>query len=128
MMDSGTHAVLMVSSGFSWMVGAGLWIGLLVLVLTAVRRHRPDALRLMLWASALGLLQALVGPGLGVLLSLVGSVGLDGEAMVLGHAVLGFAGTLLHAAVFVLLLMGIARLARPARPPLPPGSGSDVAG
>jgi hypothetical protein len=127
-MDSGIHSVLMVSSGFSWMVGVGLWIGLLVVVLTAVRRHRPDATRLLLWAAVLGLLQALVGPGLGMLLSQANAIGFDGEGVLLGHAVLGFVETLLHAAVFVLLLMGIARLARPARAPLPLGSGSDLAG
>jgi hypothetical protein len=51
-MDSGIHTVQMVSSGFSWMVGVGLWIGLLVVVLTAVRRHRPDAMRLLLMGIA----------------------------------------------------------------------------
>jgi hypothetical protein len=123
-MDSGLNTVLMASSGFSWMVNTGLWVSLLVVVLTAVRRHRPEAMRLLLWAALLGLLQALVGPGLGVLLSQTGALGLDGEAVLVGHALLGFTGTLLHAAVFVLLLMGIVRLARPARalpPPAPHG-------
>ncbi len=123
-MDSGAHAVLMVSSGFSWIVSVSLWIGLLVVVLTAVRRHRPEALRLLLWAAVLGLVQALVGPGLGMLLSQSNAIGLDGEAVLLSHAVLGFSGTLIHAAVFVLLLMGIARLARPARAPSPPAAPS----
>ncbi|HUT77776.1 MAG TPA: hypothetical protein VM285_08830 [Polyangia bacterium] len=112
-MDSGVHMAMVVSSGFSWMVNAGLWIGLLVVALTVVRRHRPDANRFVLWAALLGLLQALVGPGLGMLLSQANSIGLDSEAVLLSHALLGFAGTLLHAAVFVILLMGIIHLARP---------------
>jgi hypothetical protein len=111
--DDAAMALVMLSNGLSWLVGVGLQIALLAVVLTAVRRHRRDAAPWLVAAAAAGLVGAILGPALGWLGAFLGGE-LGIEAMLLVQALVGIGGTIVHAAIFLLLLRGIVALARPA--------------
>jgi hypothetical protein len=111
---NGSMWLVWASNGLSWIVNVGLQVALLVVVLTAVRRHRRDAMGWMLAAAGTGLATSIVGPVTGWAGTLLGSrVGVD--TMLLVQAGLGLFGTILHALVFLFLLRGIVGLARPAQ-------------
>jgi len=109
----GSMWLVWASNGVSWFVNAGLYVALLVVVLTTVRRHRRDAMGAMLAAVIMGLVVAVAGPISGFVGTMLASrLGID--TMLLVQTGLGLFGTILHAVVFLLLIRGIARLARPA--------------
>ncbi len=111
----GSMWLIWASNGLSWVVDIGLQVALLVVVLTAVRRHRRDAMGWMLAAAATGLAASIVGPATGWAATALGSrVGVD--TMLRVEAGLGLFGTILHAVVFLLLLRGIVGLSRPPSP------------
>ena len=111
--EGGSMALVWASNGLAVLVGIALQIALLAVVLTAVRRRRPDALPWLLAAAIMGLVAAMLGPALGWGGSfLAGELGIG--AMLAAQSALGIAGTIFNAVNFLLLLRGIVALARPA--------------
>ena len=112
-LGNGSMWLIWASNGLSWVVDIGLQVALLVVVLTAVRRNRRDAMGWLVAAAATGLAASIVGPVTGWAATTLGSR-VDIDTMLRVEAGLGLFGTILHAVVFLLLLRGIIGLARPA--------------
>jgi hypothetical protein len=109
--------------GASSLISTGCNVALLVVVLTVVRRHRPDAYRpLLLWA-ALSLGLGIVG-WLGALFVTVVAARRSVESMFLGQAINAGVGIAMHVALVLLLIRGLVALAQPPKQPrvegLPP--------
>lgn len=115
-MSSGDTLFLSIASGLGGLVALGFGIAFLVLSLTTVRMHRPDASGLLSAAAGLYLADVVVVRGLylvGPMLMQHGS-GMDGYRTFL--AAVNLLGVMFHVAWMTTLLLGLVRIARP-----PPG-------
>lgn len=115
---TGSSALFMgAASAFSLLLNLAVLIAFVVVVLTVVRRHRPDAVALLIGALALEFLLTCVSYAASLILPQIagwlGGVARYAEA----QAVNVFVFALAHAATRGLLLWGIVRLARPADEP-----------
>ena len=111
--EGGSMALIWASNGFSWLVSVGLQIALLAVVLTVVKRQRRDAASWLVAAAVLGLVVSVAGPVVGWGGAFLGGeLGISG--MLLAQALLGIVGSVVQIVIFVLLIRGIAALARPA--------------
>ena len=118
MSDSGasTRELLTLVYGASWLIAVACEIALLVVVMTIVRRHRPDAYRpLLVWAaSSLGL--GIVGRVAGfVTTRFMATGGID--ALVRMQLINGVVGIAIHVALVVLLIRGLVAIAQPRKVP-----------
>jgi hypothetical protein len=118
MSDSGasTRELLSLIYGASWLIAVACEIALLVVVLTVVRRHRPDAYRpLLLWAAtSLGL--GLVGRVAGfVTTRFMATGGID--AIIRIQAINALVGIAIHVALVALLIRGLVAIAQPRKVP-----------
>jgi hypothetical protein len=116
-MSSSGSLLLSIASGLGAIVAVGFGIAFLVLTLTTVRMHRPDASGMLTTAAALyladvTLVRALywVGPML-----ILRSSGMEDYQAFLGAV--NMLGTMFHVAWMTTLLLGLVRIARP--PPQP---------
>jgi len=115
---TGSTALFMgAASAFSLLLNLGMLIAFVVVVLTVVRRHRPDAVALLIGAlvlefflTCLSYAASLILPQL---MSSLGGVARYAEVQALNVFVFALA----HAGTRGLLLWGIVRLARPADEP-----------
>jgi hypothetical protein len=106
-----------VASAFSLLLNLSVLIAFVVVVLTIVRRHRPDAVALLLGALVLELLLTCASYATSLILpQLVGTLGGVGRYAE-AQAINVFVFALAHAATRGLLLWGIVRLARPMGEP-----------
>jgi hypothetical protein len=117
---SSSASLIMTLVGFaSTLVIASLEVALLVVILTTVRRHRPDAYSLL----AIGTGLDLVFTVLGTISAFATSIfGIRGEGGIETYAQMYAATTaffmLAHAAARVTFIVGLVRLARPTADPM----------
>jgi hypothetical protein len=115
---TGSTALFMgAASAFSLLLNLGMLVAFLVVVLTLVRRHRPDAVALLVGALVLEFFLTCLSYAASLILPQVagwlGGVARYAEVQTLNVFVFALA----HAATRGLLLWGIVRLARPADGP-----------
>jgi hypothetical protein len=109
----GMDTLMMLSSGFSIVLGVLLDVALLVVALTIVRRYRRDAAKWIVAPAIIGLVHGVLAPVVHAGSSfLVGDM-YGVESMLGLHAATTFVSALLSAVTFGLLIVGIAKLARP---------------
>ena len=121
-MDSGMMTGLTVVYGLGSLVQLGAAIALLLTVIQVVRRHRPDAYRLLMWAAILELVSIGVGYAFTLLTPVISAT--SGTSSVIAvQIVRGFVGTMFTVAISVCLIVGIARVARPFVEPKPDAEG-----
>lgn len=113
---SQSHTLLALVTGISWLVSFAGHMGLLVVALVLVRRHRPDAAGPLIgWAIAelaIGVLRAVLVPVTTALVARGGGV----DAIVTAQAVQSLLGTALGAGLVVWLAYALVTLARPPKP------------
>jgi len=116
-MFASSTVFIAMASGISLLINLGVLIAFLVVVLTVVRRERPDAVALLLGALVSELLLTCLSYAVSLILpQLIGAMGgVAGYAQAQAVNILVFA--LAHAAARGLLLWGVVRLARPAEQP-----------
>ncbi len=106
--------LLSVVAGLSALVSLVVQIGLVVLVATVVRRHRPDAYGTLLVWAGLAVAFHLVGMVLTpVLMFLAGRSGPQG--LVAGQALATGVGLVSHVTLAAILARGLVKLAEPPR-------------
>ena len=91
-------------------------VGAAVLVATVVRRHRPDAYgSLLVWAIYAVVLAIVTPLAYALGFAVVGRTG-GIERIIHFQALMNVLSTVLHLAVFALLLRGLVKLAQPPKP------------
>lgn len=111
-----SQSLLALATGISWLVSMAGHVGLLVVALVLVRRHRPDAAGpLVGWAVAelvLGVVGAALGPITTALVARSSGI----EAVVTAQAVQTLVGTVLGAGLVAWLAYALVVLAQPPKP------------
>ena len=106
-------APLMASFAVSALLRLAFEVILLIIALTVVRRHRPDAWVWILLPAIAGLVWALLSPGMSAFAPLLASREGGAERLMLVNAVSTMIGAVIGAAINGSLLYGIYRLGRP---------------
>ncbi|HQY64122.1 MAG TPA: hypothetical protein PK141_22140 [Polyangiaceae bacterium] len=114
-MDS-SMTLLSIVSGVSALVSLLVQVGLVVLVATVVRRHRPDAYGPLLVWSGLSVAFHLVGMVLTPVLMFVAGRG-GTQAIVAVQTLTAGVGLVFHVTLAAILAHGLVKLAEPPRPP-----------
>lgn len=109
----GMDTLMMLSSGFSVVLGVLLDIALLVVALTIVRRNRGDAAKWIVAPAIIGLVHGVVAPLVHSGASYFVGDAFGVESMLGVHALTSSVSAMLSALTFALLIVGIAKLARP---------------
>jgi len=109
----GMETLMILSSGFSIVLGLLLDVALLVVGLTIVRRNRRDAAKWIVAPAIIGLVHGVIAPLIHAGASFLAGNAYGVESMLGLNAITTFVSALLSAASFGLLILGIARLARP---------------
>jgi hypothetical protein len=110
---SSSQTLLALATGISWLVSIAGNVGLLVVALVLVRRHRPDAAGpLVGWAVA-QLALGVLGAGLVPITTALAARGGGVEAIVTAQAVQTLLRTVLGAGLVVWLGYALVTLARP---------------
>lgn len=107
------HAVLGAVSGLGFLLRIGFEIALIAVALTTVRASRPDASSLLAGAGGAQLFNSVTGYALSIAMPHMAGGGSEGILVgVLAQQGLSMA---ISTVAYVLLLLGIVRLARPAQ-------------
>lgn len=106
------QSLLTVSHVLAILLAVGLQLALVVVALTVVRAHRPDAMGWMLLAGLMGLLGTVLRPILAAVAFAVASRYGVGHIVYVQTGVT-VVGSLWGALEFVVLLVAVVRLARP---------------
>jgi hypothetical protein len=110
-MDHGT-TWSMLAAGVSTVVSLAIQIALLVVSLTVVRRHKPQAVTPLAASFGLGLVSSLASAvAYPLLAALMTSGGIDKYMLMQSAVSVGF--TLVHVVTGVLLILGLVKLATP---------------
>ena len=110
-MDRGTTWT-MAAAGLSTLVGLVIQIALLVVSLTVVRRHKPNAVAPLAASFSIGIASTMVSVVAYPLLSTVmTSAGIDKYMLMQSALTVGF--TLVHMVSGVLLILGLVKVATP---------------
>jgi len=110
--DSDIDLLMNVSSGFSRLVFFGLDLALLIVAVTAVRRYRRRLMGWFLAPAIVGLVMDVVHPVSSWAVS--GAGAMDYPDTLYVNMIIGVVSTIISAASYTILLIGIVKLSRPA--------------
>jgi hypothetical protein len=114
-MTASSSLFLGVAGVFSWFIALAVLVAFVVVIATVVRRHRPDALPILLGAIIFEILITICSFVATIVLPRFATPALGMAGYAETQAINTVVFALAHAAARSLLLWGVIRLAQPAR-------------